>query len=82
MSASGRVDHDDCTAQQGITEATAWRTKNNTGITWRMCQSVGFGRSSIGFYAAHWFGLGSPALGGVRIYLVRYGGRGALKDKL
>ena len=45
-----------------------------------MCQREGIGQSSIGFYAAHWFVLGSPALGGVRIYLVRY--RGGVLSKI
>ena len=36
---------------------------------------VCIGRGSTEFYAAHRFVLGSPALGGVRIYLVRYRGR-------
>ena len=76
VSASGLADHDGCTAEQGITEATARCNKNNTGITWRMCQSEGIGWSSNGFYAVHWFVLGAPALGGERIYLVKYRGGG------
>jgi hypothetical protein len=40
-----------------------------------MCQAEGIGWSSIGFYVAHWFVLGSQALGGVRIYLVKYTGK-------
>ena len=40
VSASGRVDQDGCTAQQGITEATERSNKNNTGITWGMCCRV------------------------------------------
>ena len=76
MSASGRADHDGSAAQRGITGATQRAVIKIARTLHGECvRGVCIGRGSTEFYAAHRFVLGSPALGGVRIYLVRYRGR-------
>jgi hypothetical protein len=79
VSTCGRLDHDGCTAEKGITEGTVSCNKNNPVLYSKCVTLRALEWRGIGFYTPHWFVLGSSAPKGVRKYLVKY--MGSLKNK-